>query len=125
MTRSLIALGALTLAGCQTISVNVDQIRAEAAQYPTARQADIPVARTAVTRLLKDPSSARFPGDEVLKPNAVCGTVSAKNSFGGYGNPAFYVYLVSSQEVRLIDTNDTTYSTEKVLQFEAYKALCS
>jgi hypothetical protein len=46
-------------------------------------------ARLAVKSLLKDPGSAEFTNERVLKdasgnPTVVCGEVNAKNAFGGY-----------------------------------------
>jgi hypothetical protein len=47
-------------------------------------------ARAAVLAALKDPESARFGPMTAGKPGTVCGTVNARNSFGGYtGNRAF------------------------------------
>lgn len=43
---------------------------------------------------LKDPDSARFEGDYVaykIGAPVVCGTVNAKNSFGGYAGPERYI----------------------------------
>jgi hypothetical protein len=67
------------------------------------------VAEKAVTARLKDPDSARFSGLRVVsgEPDAkgyrhvfVCGSVNAKNSFGGYGGDARFV-------VERFETGDT------------------
>jgi hypothetical protein len=52
-------------------------------------------ARAAVANSLKDPPSARFEG-VVLKAEAVCGLVNAKNSYGGYVGKTRFVYVLKS-----------------------------
>lgn len=48
-------------------------------------------ARAAVRARLKDPKSAQF-GDAIVTERAVCGSVNAKNGFGGYtGSQPFIV----------------------------------
>lgn len=68
----------LLLASCQA---------AEAPEAPADPHAD---ARRAVLAALKDPESASFGRMSAGKPGTVCGTVNARNGFGGYsGNRAF------------------------------------
>lgn len=50
-------------------------------------------AEAAVKSNLRDPSSAEFSGVRVNVENeAVCGSVNAKNGFGGFSGPTAYAY---------------------------------
>lgn len=59
------------------------------------REVSVAAARTVVLAALKDPSSAQFGPASVRlvgdSGTAVCGTVNARNSFGGYAGPQRYV----------------------------------
>jgi hypothetical protein len=72
-----------------------------------AQSADDPImakARTAVTKNLKDPISARFEG-VVKRPGAVCGFVNAKNSMGGYTGRTMFVYLIKENRAYVLEVN--------------------
>jgi len=68
------------------------------------------MARQAVLATLKDPDSAKFPGimtrrsgmDSFGTPeDIVCGTVNAKNSFGGYTGPRIFAFRMVKQIVTI------------------------
>jgi hypothetical protein len=61
-------------------------------------------AQIAVKKLLKDPDSARFADMTRTKADRICGKVSAKNGFGGYGDPLPFVYFVTS-DAAMLSTN--------------------
>jgi hypothetical protein len=70
-------------------------------------------ATAAVNAKLKDPQSARY-GEMIRKVGAnvngkpaevVCGTVNAKNSFGGYGGNRPFVYFIADGATFLVDAN--------------------
>jgi hypothetical protein len=70
-------------------------------------------ATAAVNAKLKDPQSARY-GEMIRKvgPNVnakpaevVCGTVNAKNSFGGYGGVRPFVYFIADGGTFLVEEN--------------------
>jgi hypothetical protein len=60
-------------------------------------------AQARVTALLRDPESARFRSTNVSpSTKAICGTVSAKNAHGGYGDPMRFI--VTEDQVLLETT---------------------
>jgi hypothetical protein len=48
-------------------------------------------ARLGVKAQLKDPGSAKFARLFITKKGVVCGTVNAKNSFGGYTGNGYFI----------------------------------
>lgn len=56
----------------------------------------IKMANDAVSRLLKDPSSAQFTGDFISDNGAVCGYVNGKNSFGAYSGKERYIFVTGA-----------------------------
>ncbi|TGP65469.1 hypothetical protein EN868_03205 [Mesorhizobium sp. M2D.F.Ca.ET.225.01.1.1] len=92
-TVSALALCA-TFAGCQTTPPSIHPTQAGA--QPTVKQTvkrqlsaeEVTVIQKGVRESLKDPDSARFGNMVAAQEDAnsswVCGTVNAKNSFGGY-----------------------------------------
>jgi hypothetical protein len=62
-------------------------------------------AKSAITKLLKDPTSARFEG-VVVRAAAVCGFVNAKNSMGGYTGRKMFVYLIKENRGFVLDVPD-------------------
>ena len=58
-------------------------------------------AKKAIQRLLRDPDSAEFEsvvGHEVTSDQFIfCGTVNAKNGFGGYQGPKAFITLSSAE----------------------------
>lgn len=98
---------ALLLAGCV-------QVTSEALSSANPRQ--VALAKSAVQNIMKDPESTRFRngyqayqfsnGDTVI-----CGSVNAKNSYGGYvGYKPFYVRL-RGEEVMRVNTDRTAEVT--------------
>lgn len=48
-------------------------------------------AKSAILAKLKDPESAKF-GDMWVRGRDICGTVNAKNQFGGYEGPKGFLF---------------------------------
>lgn len=105
---------AITLGGCVTTErqtrLTVDHIKLSSSQNHAIK--------TGVLQSLKDPSSAMFgpivASREPTKPNKtyVCGTVNARNSFGGYaGAKMFYGVLTGSDFMPVLwgGTDDEDY----------------
>ena len=67
-----------------------------------ANSSQVEAAHAAVKRLLKDPASARF-HNQVLRPGAVCGSVNAKNAYGGYAGDKLYYYVISTKRAVILD----------------------
>ncbi len=87
---------------------------------PLASRADVPAARAALKRSLKDPESARF-RDEAFYPGAVCGLINSKNSYGGYTGDKLYLYVTASHEVYVLeDSGDNTEDGKLLSKFERY-----
>jgi hypothetical protein len=85
-----------------------------------ATKADVPVARAALKRSLKDPESARFSG-EAFRPGAICGLVNSKNSYGGYVGDFAYLYVLATGEVYVLQsTGDHTEDGTVLAKFERY-----
>lgn len=77
-------------------------------------------AEKAVRSLLKDPDSGKFTGSALnKKTGAVCGSVNAKNSYGGY--VGFLPYIVTSSGEAMISPPDPTVAG--TVDFERYQAL--
>ena len=102
-----IVLLALFMAGCQT-----------AASPPTTSHISddkaFASARAAVLATLKEPQSARFGPAFTRKSvngnfgkvrDIVCGTVNAKNSFGGYAGASTFAYMLDTNEVMMGETS--------------------
>jgi hypothetical protein len=88
---------------------------------PLAVANDIPKAQAAIKRTLKDGESARFSGD-VLKPDAVCGLVNSKNSYGGYVGQTPYLYLTGTGETFILQTG--RYQNENMALLEKFESYC-
>lgn len=77
------------------------------------------VARAAVTRQLKDPSSARFEAVGVMdKGRYVCGFVNAKNSYGGYTGSQMWALEVATGRITFesdVTTADTSYERQAAM----------
>lgn len=119
-------------ADCKTIPDDKERLACfdKAASEPVAGQkpaapkapADplLTKARSAVANSLKDPPSARFDGI-VRKPEAVCGYVNAKNSYGGYTGRTRFVYVMKSGEV-LLEVPITSLNTTNLTEYETSEA---
>lgn len=70
-------------------------------------------AKRAVTAVLKDPESAKFgyiyPSAAMI--NVACGTVNAKNSFGGYTGEQKFIANPSTGSV-ILDDGKATFESE-------------
>lgn len=88
----------LLLAGCKT----AEETTAQTANISDARA--FALAREGVLAALKDPDSAKFGPKMVRKTYSwngeeiVCGTVNAKNGFGGYTGMTPFVYRIAEGE---------------------------
>jgi hypothetical protein len=92
-------------------------------------------AKQAMTRILKDPDSARFAnlfeGRGSSGRRTICGEINAKNGFGGYTGMNPFIYFVDTNEaftppfpdlqiayIRLADcTNESPQSLQNVRDF--------
>ena len=85
-----------------------------------SRNALVAKAKVAIKKQLRDPESARF---EILgfpkeSANGVCGTVNAKNGFGGYAGAHPFLYSQAngkSQELAVIVKEGGASITKEVL----------
>jgi hypothetical protein len=78
--------------------------------------------RAAVLADLRDPDSARFGSMTPGKSEAVCGTVNAKNGFGGFTGPTAFVWTPG----RVVIYDDPAGWGEKGAEAEEFAALgCS
>lgn len=109
----------LALAGCQTAAQQAtdDAVMSMSATPPNPNykppsdKVAIDTARRTVTSQLKDPDSAKFSQlVRKLAPNArgeptdvICGSVNAKNSFGGYTGSRPFVFFVERAEVTMAE----------------------
>jgi hypothetical protein len=79
-------------------------------------------ARAAVLSVLKDPDSARFADLHPGKSDAVCGTVNARNGFGGYTGARAFVWTPG----RVLIYDDPADWGKKGIEAEEFAALgCS
>lgn len=89
---------------------------AQPAQAPSGPSYSPAVVRMAVKQLLRDPDSAKFGsmrvyGDRRLggKPvTVVCGSVNAKNAFGGYPGAKDFVFVSETLAVAIDNDGDNT-----------------
>ena len=93
---ALAAATAAALVGC-TIA-NDGSMGESAGKFSPAAKAQAEAAKAAVIATLKDPESARF-GAITTDGKIICGTVNAKNSFGGYAGPK--VFAVDGSAVHM------------------------
>jgi hypothetical protein len=89
------------LAGCSATS--------QSAQQTMSDQEAFALARKRVTESLKDPDSARFGQGftrstiSISGADQVCGTVNAKNGFGGYAGMEMFSYRLADDSVVMGD----------------------
>lgn len=92
-TPILLCAIAIALAGCNNAPKRVDA-PPEPTTPITLTPAQLAKLKEAVARGLKDPESARFGEVMVATQDSanihVCGTVNAKNSYGGYGGSKIF-----------------------------------
>ena len=91
------AVSALLLSGCSSGEASPDVRQAESAQTIVDQ------ARAAVLSSLRDPNSAEFRNVYANAKNIVCGTVNAKNAFGGYAGFSAFWYDPKTGEAFLYD----------------------
>lgn len=116
--RKLSLLGVIfTLSACgAAYKVDPAQITAVSAEAPPVRDTIIPIIESQLRSRLKDPQSAQFnwPNDFVpgqhqplmAKPIygwVTCGTVNARNGFGGYTGPQAVLVVVRNNQVLFMD----------------------
>ena len=100
MVRFIVILFAAAVVGVPfPVSAGNKAVKSHADNLPASceRSAAIAVSRENMAEIcrgqdvvranLKDPDSAKFSAMYTTIAGAVCGTVRAKNSFGGYGDP--------------------------------------
>jgi hypothetical protein len=92
--------------------------------FPALAVADqVDDAKTAITKKLKDPESARF-SDVRLNGEAVCGLVNAKNAMGGYPGAHKFYYSIELQRAFIEGGGDI--STDPLDRYaNAYSKFCS
>lgn len=56
-------------------------------------------AKNAVKSILKDPDSAKFYNIKANKDGDICGLYNAKNSYGGYGESEYFMYVKKTGEL--------------------------
>jgi hypothetical protein len=92
-----------------------DAARAGGAKSKPNSDPVIEKAKAAILAKLKDPGSAQFgPIQRAMRPNmrgeptdTICGTVNAKNSYGGYIGAMPFVYFVASGTLSMVDAVQT------------------
>jgi len=106
MTRYLVLITALALAGC--VSAPPQQSASTApATSPVSLSSDQEArVKQVVTASLKDPDSARFGPMQATYSlqtgTTICGMINARNSFGGYtGDKPYLVVISDSGEAAL------------------------
>ncbi len=77
------------------------------AKPTVATKANVLLARAAAKHMLKDPESARF-SLEIQYPEAVCGFVNSKNSYGGYVGESPYIYVNATRDVYILQHSGDT-----------------
>ena len=88
--------------------------------YLYTRTSDLRKFRAIVANSLKDPASAQFRNEKVLKESAgkfYCGQLNAKNGYGGY--TGFVTFVADEHSVRLQpqDESNTLDSLKARLEF--------
>lgn len=89
-------------------------------------------AKAAVLLKLKDPNSAKFGIlTAMTSPNAhgeptdvICGTVNAKNSYGGYAGATPFVYFVQSGDVKIKNEMSSNSDVMAMLADNIYRQFC-
>jgi hypothetical protein len=87
----------------------------------TPTKANVLLARTAAKQLLKDADSARFKL-EVQYPQAICGFVNSKNSFGGYVGDSPYIYVNATRDVFILQHLGS--ADERIDQLKTLRRYC-
>jgi hypothetical protein len=120
MRKIIVVAFGLAAAGCQTTSAPLPTPAATASIDDATAFAK---AKEAVVASLKDPDSAKF-GPAITRKtiisssfldmgqhrDIVCGTVNAKNSYGGYTGQSQYAYMVKDGTV-VIDNAKEPYAS--------------
>lgn len=124
--RCLALIGALSLAACATdpthglSNAELRERSADAGPRPTIETAQ-PLIEAAIKSRLKDPDSARFEWpyafgrtSAALSPNApdgwfTCGSVNAKNAYGGYAGKTAVMVVISNGQVISAQMDDGRY----------------
>jgi hypothetical protein len=110
----LLSLGAHAAAqDCKTIKDPAARLACFDKAQPAKGDA-FAATKSAVAKNLKDPASAQFTNmARSMRPNAkgtptdtVCGSVNAKNSFGGYTGARPFVHFVADNSVHIAGESD-------------------
>lgn len=83
-------------------------------------------AKASVKRALIDPASAQF--DELRTATGpdgqfICGTVNAKNKFGGYVGRALFSYWVMADQSAVVRTNTDAFLAGELMMATCYPRL--
>lgn len=86
-------------------------------------------ARAALAQKLKDPESARIEGlkrtnfanTKGAPTPAVCGTVNAKNSFGGYAGAVPFVFMPSMNDAFIVQADN---QADLIVATAIYRRFC-
>ncbi len=62
-------------------------------------KAALVAAKAAVKEILKDPESVKFKDIRSNSVGDICGVYNAKNSYGGYGEPEYFMYVKKTKEL--------------------------
>lgn len=121
--RKLSLLGIVFILSACGAAYNVDpaQIATVSAEAPPAKNTIIPLIEGQIRSRLKDPQSAQFswPNEFVAgqhqplmaKPIygwVTCGTVNARNSYGGYTGPQAVLVVTRNNQVLFMDMDSPT-----------------
>lgn len=135
MLRMLSVSFLCALAGCQATgrppTTASDLVPTEASTPYALSDATQRVIRTSVASELKDPYSARFGYMAGARQGAivvVCGTVNAKNSYGGYTGPRWFygAYVPSTNKfamIALAEDSSTHYAVLKMCKRDLVDAM--
>jgi hypothetical protein len=78
-------------------TTDTSALEAEQARAKLHTPSALTIAREGLLRTLKDPESAKFGPMRVSRDaRAVCGSVNAKNSYGGYSGSQDFLYVLDS-----------------------------
>lgn len=106
----------LVLAGCSAVNSRMTPFLTQLDKAPrySLSANETKAIKASVLSRLKDPESATF-GKQIAAKDSngwilVCGSVNAKNSFGGFiGMQPYYVYIIDGQINRLTLSEDLDY----------------
>ena len=122
--------GCANVSAPPTVAEEIDRSIANATPPPSQpvsvkptvpTKANVILARTAAKQILKDPNSSQF-SQEIQYPEAICGFVNSKNSYGGYVGNSPYIYVNGTREVFLLQHSGT--DRERINNLKAMRRYC-